>query len=318
VSAVDVSIVVVNYNTARLLDEMFAAINATADDLVLQTIVVDNGSRDGSAEFIRSHYPNVELIENSVNVGFGRANNQAIPLLRGRYVLLLNTDAFVASDTLTRTVAYLGDHPECAVVGVRLVGRDGEVQPARRYFPTPFNVFLMKTGLSRFFPGVRLIDPDDWDAFVSGPCDWVPGCYYLMPRSVVDRLGLFDPRFFLYYEEVDHCRRVRQAGLVVHYYADTTVVHIGGESARSDSSITAAGRQIPALQVESELLYMRKHYGLPGVLGLLALSSLGDAWLAFKSILRGRELAGAALHWRHVATMFSLFWRTACATRPTR
>ena len=89
---------------------------------------------------------------------------------------------------------------------------------------------------------------------VAAPCDWVPGCYYLIRREVIDQVGLFDPRFFLYYEEVDHCRAVKAAGWQVMFYPDTTVVHIGGESARSDAQITPVGRQISALQIESELL----------------------------------------------------------------
>src|SRR5689334_10634005 len=131
----DISVVVVNYNTAHLLDRMFGALQASRGDLRIQVIVVDNASRDNSLEVLRTQYFHAELIENTVNVGFGRANNQALPRVRGRYVLLLNTDAFVAPDTLTKTVRYMDAHAKCGVLGVKLISEDGSLQPSCRYFP---------------------------------------------------------------------------------------------------------------------------------------------------------------------------------------
>ena len=105
-------------------------------------------------------------------------------------------------------------------------------------------------------------------------CDWVPGCFYLIRRQVIEHVGLFDPIYFVYYEEVDHCRRVRDAGWSVVYFPFTQVVHIGGESAQSAGSLTDSGRQVSALQIESELLYFRKHFGLLGLSGAISLSFL--------------------------------------------
>ena len=143
----DVTVIVINYNTAHLLDQLFGALKAGRGRLRYQLIVVDNASRDDSVQILRAQYPCAELIENKVNVGFARANNQVLPLARGRYVLLLNTDAFVGSDTLQKTVDFMDAHPGYGVLGVKLVGRDGSLQPSCRYFPTPWNVFLASTGL---------------------------------------------------------------------------------------------------------------------------------------------------------------------------
>src|SRR5262245_60010007 len=121
----DLSVIVVNFNTAHLLNRMLIALNTACGALRVQAIVVDNASRDGSADVLRAKFPNVELIENRTNVGFGRANNQALPRVHGRYVWLLNADAFVASDTLQKTVDFMDAHPCCGVLGVKLVGRDG-------------------------------------------------------------------------------------------------------------------------------------------------------------------------------------------------
>ena len=131
-AAADVSVVIVNYNTSHLLSEMFGALAKSRAGLRLQIIFIDNDSRDDSVAVMRRDFPEVQLIVNSSNVGFGRANNQALPFITGRHVLLLNTDAFTAPDTLSKTVAYMDAHPDCGILGVRLVGRDGALQPSCR------------------------------------------------------------------------------------------------------------------------------------------------------------------------------------------
>ena len=315
---VDISVIMVNYNTAHLLDAAFAALEASRASLRLQFIVVDNASVDRSVEILREKHQDAELIENTTNVGFGRANNQALPRLRGRYVLLLNTDAFVSIDTLQKTIAFMDARPQCGVLGVMLVGKDGALQPCCRYFPTPWNVFLASTGLQRFFPRTRLVDDLSWDHASDRECDWVPGCYYLVRREVIDRIGLFDPRYFIYYEEVDHCFRVKQAGWTVTYYHGTQVVHIGGESAHSVGPVTRAGRQISRFQIESELLYFRKHHGLTGVLTAVFLTVMADLIKACRRLIRRNDKAESDVAWRHARTVFKLFFATRLGSTATR
>jgi N-acetylglucosaminyl-diphospho-decaprenol L-rhamnosyltransferase len=314
----DVSVIVVNYNTAHLLDRMLAALDSGRGALTVQVIVVDNASHDGSTDLLRTRHPGVELIENTVNVGFGRANNQALEHIRGRHVLLLNTDAFVENDTLPKTVEFLDAHPRCGVLGVRLIGEDGSLQPSCRYFPTPWNVFLAFTGLQRFLPGVRMVDDLSWDHASVRDCDWVPGCYYLLRREVIAQVGLFDPRFFLYCEEVDHCRAVRGAGWSVTYYPHTNVVHIGGESARNQGQLSSSGRQLSTLQIESQLLYFRKHHGVVGLLAAVCLAMLGDAIEACKGLMNANGAARVAAARQHAWTVLTVLWRTGFASRPTR
>lgn len=314
----DLTVVVVNYNTGHLLDRLFAALAAARGELRVQTIVVDNASRDNSVEILRNKYPDVDLITNATNVGFGRANNEAVPSIRGRYVLLLNTDAFVSPDTLLKTLSFMDSNPQCGILGVKLVGEDGSLQPCCRYFPTPWNVFLMGTGLDRFFPNTRLVDDMKWDHSRIRECDWVPGCYYLTRKQLVDQIGLFDPRFFLYYEEVDHCRRAHQAGWKVYFYPSTEVVHIGGESAKTDAALTSAGRQIERLQIESELLYVRKHYGLPGLISSVYLTICGWLLATLKDILRPSKPNGRRALKEKLATVCSILVATRLASRATR
>lgn len=311
-----ISVVIVNYNTAHLLGEMFAALGRAAGPHELECIVVDNASRDDSVALLRREFPQHRLIENRDNVGFGRANNQAMAFAKGEYVLLLNTDAFVAPGALDRSVAYLEAHPRCGILGVKLLGRDGRLQPSCRFFPTPWNLFLQRTGFARFFPRARLVDDLAWDHASPRACDWVPGCCYLVRRRVIDEVGLFDPRYFLYYEEVDHCRAARRAGWEVVYFPDASAVHLGGESAKSEGPVTAAGRQLEALHAESELLYFRKNHGLAGAAASVLLQTLADAGALGRRVARGSSDPGAC--WRHAALVWSLALRTGLGARPTR
>jgi GT2 family glycosyltransferase len=313
---VDLSVIVVNYNTRHLLPEMMASLERAAQETSLQVVVIDNASSDGSAEFIRTTWPDLELIANPGNVGFGRANNQALPRLRGRNVLLLNTDAFLAPDSLRISLAHLDRHPDCGIVGVRLVSRDGSVQPSCRYFPTPWNILLNRTGLCRLFPGTQLVDTPGWDDRQSAECDWVPGAFLLIRGAVIAQVGLFDPRYFLYYEEVDFCRAAKAAGWKVLYCADTDVVHIGGASAKSVGALTRSGQQLSALQLESELLYFRKHHGLGGVLAYLVLAAAGDALLALARPFRRAEAVEVPFSLTALALRLSS--RTRFGARPTR
>ncbi len=317
-SPVDLTAIIVNYNTKLLLRPCLDALRAGAEGLCLQIVIVDNASRDGSPEVLLREFADCDLLFNDINVGFGRANNQALTRAHGRYVLLLNTDAFVEPGAVLQTVQYLDEHPDCAVLGVRLVGRDGSLQPSCRYFPTPWNEFVAQVGLARFFPGLRLVDDMTWDHMAPRECDWVPGCYYLVRKTVLDQVGLFDDRFFLYYEEVDHCQAVKAAGWRVMYYPYTTVVHIGGESAKTDGVITAGGHQLSALQIESGLLYYRKHHGRTGLFLALLLSLFSDAVLAVKSAMRRRHGHGIASVWQRNTLMWSILRRTKFARHSTR
>jgi N-acetylglucosaminyl-diphospho-decaprenol L-rhamnosyltransferase len=316
--SVDLTIVIVSFNTAYLLPRLFSCILAASSGVSSQTIVVDNRSTDDTVSIIKKDYPWVELIENPSNVGFGRANNQALPLARGRYVLLLNTDAFIEPHALSSTVMFMDSNPEIGLLGVKLVSENGDLQPSCRYFPTPWNTFLQSTGLHRFFPKVQMVDDYSWDHNSPRFCDWVPGCFYLIRREVIDQVGLFDERYFLYFEEVDHCRSVKAAGWKVAYYPDTKVIHIGGESAQSHGRLTKATRQISSLQIESELLYHRKHYGLIGVAASFGLSLTDFILKVGAAILRHRNLRHAEATFDRLKKILASLLRTKLGSHPTR
>lgn len=317
-------VLLVNYNTRHLLDECLGklrqALACAADRApASRIIVVDNASRDDSLSHLSAHHPDVEVLISTGNVGFGRANNLALTRIDSRFLLLINTDTFLSPESIDVALAHMEQHPRCGIVGVRLVGRQGELQPSCRYFPTPGNMFATRVGAYRW-PLASLwgrpVDNMAWDHASERVCDWVPGCFYLVRREVLEQVGLFDPRFFLYFEEVDHCRRTQQAGWTIDYCPRADVIHIGGESARTDGPLNTASRQVEAFQVESCLLYVRKHYGGGGLALHMALESVACTLDTLKSLLRGRwpvlraTLALYRLTWR-------LLLRTRLGTTPT-
>ncbi len=312
----DVSVILVNYNTVDLLTPCLERLSVALEPLHAQVFIVDNASRDDSIQILRDRYSHYEIIENTRNVGFGRANNQVLDRVLGRYVLLLNLDAYIEPEAIVKTIAYMDEHPRCGVLGVRLVTESGDLQPSCRYFPTPWNLFLQRTGLCRWFPRVQLVDDMDWDHAATRSCDWVPGCYYLVRKTAIDAVGLFDPRYFLYSEEVDHCRTMKKAGWDVTYFPGTTVMHIGGESAKSESTLSG-GRQIAALQIESEILYFRKHYGWFGAFAGLVLTALADLWSVLRVLRRG-TWHGVGTVLRGTGTAIRAFIRTSGGRHPVR
>ena len=314
----DISIIIVSYNTIEITKIALKHLFASMQNYEFEIFIIDNASVDHSADILRNEYPNITLIENKVNVGFGRANNQVLPYINSRYVLLLNTDAFVEPDTISKTVQYMDTHPQCGILGVKFLGRDGELQPSCRYFPTPLNIFLNRTGLNRVFKHTKMVDDMSWDHATVRNCDWVPGCYYLVRKEVIDQIGLFDPRYFLYYEEIDHCFAAKNAGWQVTYFPYTTVVHLGGESAKTEGEITTTGRQIESLQIESELLYFKKNHGLVAIIGYVFLSTLADLILTAKDIVKLRIFQKRFIYLGHLLLLWKSFYYTRMGMRPTR
>jgi N-acetylglucosaminyl-diphospho-decaprenol L-rhamnosyltransferase len=313
----DLSVIVVNYNTGALLARCIGSLRAACGGLAVQVVIVDNASRDGSAQTIGRDFADCQLLANAVNVGFGRANNQALPLCTAPYVLLLNPDAYVFPDTLKQSLQHMRAHPDCGVLGAKLVNEEGLGSFCGRSFPTPWQSFTLQTGLFKGFARPSDEHRAAWPEAGAGDCDWVVGCYYLVRREVIDAVGLFDPRYFLYLEEVDHCRAVKQAGWKVQCLTDARVIHMGGASAATEGELSA-GRQISALQAESSLLYYRKHGGWWGVLSAAALELATFALLSMKSLLLRRNLGQAAAQWAQARLLCRLMLDTRAGSRPTR
>lgn len=273
----DASVVIVSFNTRELLRECILTLKREAGGIAYETIVVDNASRDGSADMVASTFPEVRLIRSDTNLGFAAANNRAFEVACGRYIALLNSDAFLHTDALRRSVEHMDANPRAGLGGGRLVGRDGAPQPSARMFPSPLNNLLTISGVAAKFPGSRLLGRANRtcaDPFSPAQVDWIPGAFSIIRRSVLDKVGFFDERFFFYCEEVDLCRRIKAANYEVWYWPDVEVVHLGGESAKTYETLNPSGsREIELWRMRAGLLYFRKHHGAYGAWATMLLES---------------------------------------------
>ncbi|MNI15601.1 N-acetylglucosaminyl-diphospho-decaprenol L-rhamnosyltransferase [compost metagenome] len=234
--SVDVSIIVLNYNTCRLTMDCLRSVYDSESNFVYEIILIDNNSRDDSVERISREFPGVMLIANSENVGYARANNQGMEVASGRYVLLLNSDTVVRKDTLQIMISFMDSRPDLGASGCKVILPDGSLDKAcKRGFPTPSASFYYAFGFSKLFPdrprfnGYQLgyLDPDQ-----DYPVDCLVGAFMLLRRETIDQVGGLDEDFFMYGEDLDWCFRIKEAGWGIYYYPQTSIVHLKGGSAR--------------------------------------------------------------------------------------
>lgn len=232
----DVSIVLVNFKTPELTLNAIVSVIKTVSKYHYEIILVDNHSCDGIIEHLKNNYPQVRVIENEENAGFSKANNQGIRIANGRYILLLNSDTIVMSDTLDVMISFMDTHPTVGASGCKVVLPNGELDKAcRRGFPTPSASFYYAFGFSKLFPNVPrfnqyqlgYLDPDE-----SYPVDCLVGAFMMVRREVIDQVGGLDEEFFMYGEDIDWCYRIKQAGWEIYYYPKTSIIHYKGASSR--------------------------------------------------------------------------------------
>jgi hypothetical protein len=237
----------------------------------VEVVVVDNASADDSVEMVRAEFPTVHLIANTCNRGFPAANNQGIAVSQGRYVFLLNPDTEVVGDALATMVAFADAHPDVGVIGPQLLDPDGSVQSSRRRFPTLATALFESTWLEPFAPRrllrrYRVLDtPDD----VTQEVDWVDGAALMARREAIEQVGPMDEGFFMYSEELDWCRRFREASWRVMYLPAARIVHHRGKS----SEQVMAARHVHFQT--SKVRYFRKHHGVAAA-GVLRWFLLGS------------------------------------------
>jgi GT2 family glycosyltransferase len=265
-SSIDISLIIVSFNTREVLRESLQSVERERGDLRLEIFVVDNNSNDGSVEMVEAEFPNVRVLRSRINLGFGAANNLALEIAQGRLVVLLNSDAFLCPNSLKLSFQHMNENPEVGLAGGRLIGRDLSLQPSARMFPSILSDFLVLSGLAARFPKSRFFGRFDrtWaDPLQPAEVDWVPGAFSIIRSETLLKVGVFDPAFFLYSEEVDLCRRIQSAGYKIMYWPDVVVIHVGGESSRQIKSLemSSAGAQLVRWRMRSSLLYYRKHHG---------------------------------------------------------
>lgn len=259
----ELSIIIVNWNTRELLAQCLASIYAHPPSGTFEVFVVDNASSDGSAQLILSAFPEVYLIANPENVGFVRANNQALTHTKGRYVLLLNSDTQVLPGSLDQAVQFMNKRPNAGIVGVRLLNPDGSFQASYTPFPTLWSELLVLSTMGRRL--FRPTFPSYGPQVEAGPRNikgYVEGAFLMARSQAMEQIGDLDEDIFMYAEDVDWCYRFYQAGWEVWYLPQVRIVHYGGQSSKK-----RPGRMEAELY-RSRIYFFRKHYGEIAASGL--------------------------------------------------
>lgn len=252
---VELTVIVVSYNTRELLATCLEAISSTVHGLSYEIIVVDNASRDGSAEMVAHQFPAAKLISNFDNQGFARANNQAIRTSQGRYILLLNSDAVLMPGAVQSMVTFMESHPRVGAVGAQLLNPDGTFQASFADFPSIVGELLLLTKLAKLVYSPNYPSHPYEQSQDERVVDWVFGACLMVRRSAVDEVGPLDEDFFMYAEEADWCHRMRKRGWLVYYLPGAKVIHWWGQSASREPE-----RRRSQLY-RSKCLYIRKHHG---------------------------------------------------------
>lgn len=274
----DISIIIVSFNTKELvsgcLDSIKVASSSLPADrqgLKTEVFVVDNNSDDGTPGFIGKNYPWVRLIRNHQNVGFSKANNQALKKAIGRYILILNPDTKMMPDTLTSMIKFMDEHQDTAIATCRIELANGNLDSdCRRHFPTPWRAFCHFSGLAKLFKGSKIFDqyyigylPDTRDHQI----DSCAGAFMMVKKDALAEVGFFDEDFFFYGEDLDLCFRFKEAGYQIMYTPTTKIIHYKGaasgmkKASKHLSKATVESRKKAILEsVRAMELFYQKHY----------------------------------------------------------
>lgn len=233
------SVIIVNYNVEHFLEQCLHSVRKASGNMAVEVFVVDNNSVDGSLAMVRSKFPEVKIIANKENTGFSRANNQAMRIATGEYILLLNPDTVVEETTFEKVVAFMDAHPEAGGLGVQMIDGKGNFLPeSKRGLPTPAVAFYKIFGLSKLFPKSKtfgryhlgFLSKDE-----THEVEILSGAFMLMRKAALDKVGLLDEDFFMYGEDIDLSYRIILGGYKNYYFHDTRIIHYKGESTKKSS-----------------------------------------------------------------------------------
>jgi GT2 family glycosyltransferase len=233
------SVIIVNYNVQYFLEQCLASVKKAAAHIECDIWVVDNHSVDKSVEMVKEKFPEVKLIANSINVGFAKANNQAIIQSKAEYILLLNPDTIVEEDTFVKVCNFMDSHPDAGGLGVRMIDGKGNFLPeSKRGLPSPSAAFYKMFGLSKLFPKSKIFGVYHMGflpEFETNCVDVLSGAFMLLRSNILVKTGLLDEDYFMYAEDVDLSYQITKAGYKNYYYPETTIIHYKGESTKKGS-----------------------------------------------------------------------------------
>jgi len=304
----DLSIVIVNWNTREMLRDCLESLQAPLDGIQAEVIVVDNASEDGSVEMVGEYFQDVRLIANLDNRGFAAANNQGFDGASGRHVLLLNSDTLVHGDVLVRSIEYLDTHPKVGMMGCKVLNDDGTTQLTCSRFPSFSNLLLQTFGANRlggrYFSRYQMLD---WDRDDEREVDVVSGCYLMVRASVIEEIGRLDEAFFCYGEETDWCRRCQDAGWQLMFAPVGEITHFGSGSTRALNHVR------DLMLSEGTIRLQRKHNGHAAAvfmwLLLLVFNSMRSVFWTLRTALDSTDTTNRrAQHFRRIVRDFTRAW----------
>ena len=254
----DLSVIIVSYNVRYFLEQCLVSVSKATEHIDSEIFVVDNNSTDGSCAMVSREFPEVKLIMNNENRGFSAANNQALKLAAGRYILLLNPDTLIGEDTFNKCISFMDGHPEAGAMGVRMINGKGKLLPeSKRALPTPKTAFFKITGLSYIFPKSGLFSKyylADLDSMKTTQVEIISGAFMFLRGEAVPGTGLFDESFFMYGEDIDYSYRLLKQGFKNYYYPEVMVIHYKGESTKKESP------DVLVTFYKAMIIFVRKHF----------------------------------------------------------
>jgi O-antigen biosynthesis protein len=254
----ELSVIIVSYNVRHFLEQCLMSVYQALEGIENEVFVVDNNSADGSCSMVSSRFPVARLIINRENRGFSAANNQAIKLATGRYILLLNPDTLVEEETFKKCIAFMDNHPDSGAAGVRMIDGKGRFLPeSKRAIPTPGTAFFKISGLARIFPHSSLFNRyylGDRDNNKSSQADVISGAFMFIRHDALLKTGLLDEDYFMYGEDIDYSYRLLKAGYKNYYYPGTKIIHYKGESTKKENLNVLLNFYM------AMLIFVRKHF----------------------------------------------------------
>jgi GT2 family glycosyltransferase len=277
------SVIILCWNDRRVIADCLQSIYENTYETEFEVIVSDNGSTDGSIDFIRRNHPQVKVIENGRNLRFAKGNNVAISASAGEYVLILNPDTIIRDRALDKIIGFADNHQQVGAFGCRVLNSDGSYQTSARPFASLRSEWIVALHLRWLGRLWNLGSGDaypDWKGETERQVDWISGCFMLVRANILKQLGGFDEQFFYYYEDMDLCRRIRQAGYSIIYTPQAEIIHLKGQSTnqRLSSVVFALDSQV------TRYLYYYKYYGMRGARHArqISLVSLFLRWLGYR------------------------------------
>lgn len=235
----ELSVIIVSFNVRNFLKQCLLSVKKASENIDCEIFVVDNNSADDSCIMVEQEFPEIILLKNKVNSGFSAANNQAIKLAKGRFILLLNPDTLIENDTLIKCINFMNGHPDAGAMGVRMINGEGRFLPeSKRALPTPKTAFFKIFGLSFLFPKSRLFNRyylSHIDSLETSMAEIISGAFMLIRWEALGKTGFLDEDFFMYGEDIDLSYRLTKAGYNNYYFPETQIIHFKGKSTSRDN-----------------------------------------------------------------------------------